>query len=244
MPIGSSASRARRAPRRRSTIPNILTIHDVGTHDGAAVHRDGVARGRTLRALMDGGRCRRGRRSTMRSQIARRPRRRARQGHRAPRPQAGEHLRHPRRPGEDPRLRPRASSTKRRRGGATQTHVGPTSPAWCWAPPATWRPSRCAAQRADHRSDLFAFGVILYEMLSGQPAFAGSTGVETMTAVLNDEPPDLRCRHGAGPSRPGESGAPLPRETPDRRFHSATDLAFAIGTVQTSRILMLAPRRR
>jgi Tol biopolymer transport system component len=94
-------------------------------------------------------------------------------------------------------------------------------------------PEQIRGQPADQRSDLFAFGAILYEMLSGQPAFARSTSVETMTAVLNDEPAEFEA-----------AGVPVPptlervvrrclEKTPERRFQSATDLAFAVGTTQS-----------
>ena len=46
-------------------------------------------------------------------------------------------------------------------------------------------------QPADQRSDLFAFGTILYEMLAGQRAFRGATAADTMTAILTKEPPEL-----------------------------------------------------
>ena len=94
-------------------------------------------------------------------------------------------------------------------------------------------PEQIRGLPADERADLFAFGAILYEMLSGQPAFARSTSVETMTAVLNDEPAEFEA-----------AGVPVPpalervvrrclEKTPERRFQSATDLAFAIGTMQS-----------
>jgi serine/threonine protein kinase len=45
--------------------------------------------------------------------------------------------------------------------------------------------------RDDHRSDIFSFGVIIYEMLSGQRAFLGESLAETMTAIVKEDPPDL-----------------------------------------------------
>ncbi|HYS09662.1 MAG TPA: protein kinase [Myxococcales bacterium] len=52
-------------------------------------------------------------------------------------------------------------------------------------------PEQVRAQSVDRRADLFAFGAILYEMLTGRRAFSGASGVETAYAVLNDEPPPL-----------------------------------------------------
>ena len=67
----------------------------------------------------------------------------------------------------------------------------------CSARSAIWRPSRSAASPVDHRADLFAFGAILYEMLSGQRAFRRDTAAETMTAILNDDPPHLLSERAA-----------------------------------------------
>ena len=50
-------------------------------------------------------------------------------------------------------------------------------------------PEQVRGLAVDHRSDIFAFGAILYEMLSGQRAFRGETGVDAMMAILKDEPP-------------------------------------------------------
>jgi eukaryotic-like serine/threonine-protein kinase len=52
-------------------------------------------------------------------------------------------------------------------------------------------PEQVRGTTADHRADIFAFGAILYEMLSGQRAFTGATPADTMTAILKEDPPDL-----------------------------------------------------
>jgi serine/threonine protein kinase len=52
-------------------------------------------------------------------------------------------------------------------------------------------PEQVRGTPADKRSDLFAFGTILYEMLSGQKAFRGDSAADTITAILTKEPPDL-----------------------------------------------------
>ena len=53
-------------------------------------------------------------------------------------------------------------------------------------------PEQVKGLAADHRSDLFSFGAILYEMLSGKRAFHGDSSAETMTAILKQDPPELR----------------------------------------------------
>ncbi|MGH9855444.1 MAG: serine/threonine-protein kinase, partial [Blastocatellia bacterium] len=52
-------------------------------------------------------------------------------------------------------------------------------------------PEQARGQEADHRSDIFSFGVILYEMLSGRRAFSGDSAVEVLNAILKEEPPEI-----------------------------------------------------
>jgi eukaryotic-like serine/threonine-protein kinase len=87
-------------------------------------------------------------------------------------------------------------------------------------------PEQVRGKPADRRSDLFSFGAILYEMLSGQRAFRGETAADTITAILTREPPDL-----AQTNRDIHPG--LDRivrhcleKNPEERFESARDLAF------------------
>jgi serine/threonine protein kinase/Tol biopolymer transport system component len=92
-------------------------------------------------------------------------------------------------------------------------------------------PEQLKGQRADHRSDIFSFGAILYEMLSGKRAFRGESMAETMSAILREDPPDL--------SESNKTISPaLERvvhhcleKNPEERFHSASDLAFAIESL-------------
>lgn len=89
-------------------------------------------------------------------------------------------------------------------------------------------PEQVKGQPADHRSDLFSFGAILYEMFSGRRAFKGDTKVETMNAILKQDPPDL--------SEPGGEVSPVVERVvrrclekrPEERFHSAHDLGLAL----------------
>src|SRR6202008_3864521 len=52
-------------------------------------------------------------------------------------------------------------------------------------------PEQVRGKAVDHRTDIFAFGAVLYEMISGQRAFHRDTSPETMTAILKEEPPEL-----------------------------------------------------
>jgi Tol biopolymer transport system component len=83
----------------------------------------------------------------------------------------------------------------------------------------------------DHRSDLFSFGAILFEMLSGRRAFQGDSSIETMNAILKEEPPEL-----AGSGRNVPPGIDrLVRHSleknPAMRFQSARDLAFDLESL-------------
>src|SRR5947208_5777936 len=92
-------------------------------------------------------------------------------------------------------------------------------------------PEQVRGHEADHRSDIFSFGSILYEMLAGQRAFRRDTMAETMTAILKEEPPEL-IETNAKISQPLEKIVRRCLEKkPERRFHSASDLAFAIESL-------------
>src|SRR5450830_2087646 len=60
-------------------------------------------------------------------------------------------------------------------------------------------PEQVRGEPADHRSDIFSFGVVLYEMLSGRKAFAGQSAVETLNAILHDDPAALVVTKGQMP---------------------------------------------
>jgi Tol biopolymer transport system component len=92
-------------------------------------------------------------------------------------------------------------------------------------------PEQVRGHEADHRSDIFSFGSILYEMLSGQRAFRRDTMAETMTAILKEEPPEL-SETNAKVSLPLEKIVRRCLEKkPEGRFHSASDLGFALETL-------------
>jgi eukaryotic-like serine/threonine-protein kinase len=93
-------------------------------------------------------------------------------------------------------------------------------------------PEQVRGGTVDHRSDIFSFGGILYEMLCGQRAFKRNTSAETMTAILNEDPQDF-------PSRTSGAIAPaLERivrhcleKQPGQRFQSAHDIAFDLESL-------------
>jgi serine/threonine protein kinase/dipeptidyl aminopeptidase/acylaminoacyl peptidase len=89
-------------------------------------------------------------------------------------------------------------------------------------------PEQVRGQSIDHRSDIFSFGAVLYEMLSGNRAFKGDTSVETMSAILREDPPELT--RAAPPVHPTVE-RPIRHcleKNPIERFRSAHDLAFQL----------------
>ena len=106
-----------------------------------------------------------------------------------------------------------------------------TSPGTVLGTAAYMSPEQVRGQSVDHRSDIFSFGAILYEMLAGRCAFKCGSSVETMNAILKEEPPELNL-----------SGINLPpavdvivrhclEKNPEERFQSARDLAFDLQRV-------------
>ncbi len=145
---------------------------------------------------------------------------------RAPGRQAVERLPHVRRAGEDPRLRHRhagrldePSRPPRATSPEPQAIVGDAG---------YLSPEQIRRERADARSDIFALGCVLYEMVTGRRTFPGETPPEALVATLRGEPRD-----------PADLVTGLPPELrrlilrclekkPDRRFQTAADLGFAL----------------
>ena len=92
-------------------------------------------------------------------------------------------------------------------------------------------PEQVRGQPTDHRSDIFSFGVVLYELLSGDGAFSAPSAIETMNAILKQDPPEM----------PDAVPPPLVRivqrcleKSPDLRFQSVRDLGFALQVLSGS----------
>src|ERR1035437_6052549 len=95
-------------------------------------------------------------------------------------------------------------------------------------------PEQVRGQVTDHRSDLFSFGAILYEMLSGKRSFHGETSVEIRNAILKEDPPELtEIGRAILPALDRIVGHCL-EKNPAERFQSARDVAFALGTLADS----------
>ena len=116
---------------------------------------------------------------------------------------------------------------------ATVAAPTPTQPGTVMGTAGYMSPEQVRGQTVDHHSDIFSLGAILYEMISGKRAFKGDTGVETMNAILKEDPPELN-----------ESGLNVTpgldrivrhclEKEPGLRFQSARDLAFDLESLSS-----------
>jgi len=95
-------------------------------------------------------------------------------------------------------------------------------------------PEQVRGETVDHRTDIFAFGAILYEMLTDKRAFQRSTSAETMAAILNDDPPGISQIVPTTPPGLQRVVHRCLEKIPEQRFHSASDLAFALEALSDS----------
>ena len=95
-------------------------------------------------------------------------------------------------------------------------------------------PEQVRGQEADHRSDIFAFGAILYEMLSGERPFRGDSAIEVMNAVLKEEPAELGETNAKVSPQLEKLVQRCLEKQPERRFQTAHDLGFALDALSTS----------
>ncbi|HEV8609726.1 MAG TPA: protein kinase [Thermoanaerobaculia bacterium] len=87
-------------------------------------------------------------------------------------------------------------------------------------------PEQVRGRPADSRSDIFSFGAILYEMLSGKRAFHRDTAADTMSAILREDPADLSSTNRQVTPALDRIIRHCLEKNPEARFHSAHDLAF------------------
>ncbi|MHB8215876.1 MAG: protein kinase domain-containing protein [Candidatus Sulfotelmatobacter sp.] len=92
-------------------------------------------------------------------------------------------------------------------------------------------PEQLRGKGVDHRSDIFSLGAILYEMLTGRRAFRGETEVDTITAVLREDPPEINLEEANIPVSFRQVIHHCLEKDPENRFQSARDLSFALDTL-------------
>ncbi|MEO8033524.1 MAG: protein kinase [Acidobacteriota bacterium] len=132
---------------------------------------------------------------------------------------------------------------------ATTAPTAPTEPGRMLGTVGYMSPEQIRGGGGDHRSDVFSFGAILYEMLTGRPAFRGDSPIETLNAILKEDPPDFSELGVRVPSALERSILHCLEKNPEERFQSARDIAFDLGALSglTSQVVVphaLWPRMR
>src|SRR5271156_1724338 len=118
--------------------------------------------------------------------------------------------------------------------GAAPTMTQKTDPGMVMGTAGYMSPEQVRGKTVDHRTDIFAFGAVLYEMLTGKRAFQRSTSAETMTAILNDDPPSISQIVQTTPPGLQRVIHRCLEKSPEQRFQSASDLAFALEALSDS----------
>ena len=186
--------------------PNIVTIYEIESADGIDFIVMEYVPGKTLDALSRRTGCGSARSCASPSRSRTRWRR-PRPGHRPPRPEARERGGEPRGCRQGSRLRPGEAGVGEETSDDQQTMTRETA-ASSAEPSGGGRgdgglhvPRAGDGGKVDSRSDVFSFGAVLYEMVTGRRAFAGSSTAETLAAVVRDQP-----------KAPSEVVADVPRE--------------------------------
>src|SRR5450830_682862 len=228
--------------------PNILAIHDFGRHDEVAYAVMELLEGETLRARLEQGALPARKAVDLAAQMAEGLAAAHEKGivHRDLKPEnvfvTGE--------GRVKLLDFGLAKQTNPVGGADsrlQTLERPTQPGTVMGTVGYMSPEQVRGEAADHRSDIFSFGAVLYEMLAGRQAFGRETAAESMTAILKEDPPEI-APGGTGPS-PALSRIVQHclEKKPGERFQSARDIAFALqalsGSTVTSGPSVAATRR-
>ena len=124
------------------------------------------------------------------------------------------------------------------------TGSGHTEPGTVMGTMGYMSPEQVRGLPVDHRSDIFSFGAILYEMLSGKKAFKRDTASDTMAAILSDEPPELtQSGRNISPALDHIVKHCLEKDR-DNRFQSARDIAFALSEQSSPTVASGAAARR
>ena len=226
--------------------PNILTIFDVGEHDRSPYVVSELLEGETLRQRLAGAALPQRKAVDYALQIARGLAAAHEMGivHRDLKPENLFVTRDGRVKILDFGL---AKLVTPRLGQALETNA-PTTPVFTEAgrilgTTGYMSPEQVRGQPADHRSDIFSFGSVLYEMLTGQRAFIRDTGVETMSAILKEDPPFLSSSPSVLPPGIDRVVRRCLEKNREERFQSSSDLAFALESALTDSAVSLPWRQ-
>jgi serine/threonine protein kinase len=232
--------------------PNITVVYDIGSHDGAPYVVSELLEGETLRAALAGGHLSARKAIDYAIQLAQGLAAAHEKGivHRDLKPENAFVT-------NDGRVKildfGLAKLTHTEEGSAQHTNLptaaAGTEPGVVLGTMGYMAPEQVRGRPADSRSDIFAFGAILYEMLSGKRAFHGDSAADTMSAILREDPPDLSVTNqNVSPGLERILRHCL-EKNPEQRFQSARDLAFdlealsGLSAPSTRTVAVVAPRR-
>jgi Tol biopolymer transport system component len=221
---------------------NILAIFDTGVHDGQLFAVTELLDGDTLRARLDSGALPARKAIDIATQIARGLAAAHEKGivHRDLKPENVFLLRDGLVKILDFGLATPAATS----AGATETVAAMTDPGTVMGTVGYMSPEQVRGQALDARTDLFALGAVLYEMLSGTRAFRGDTPADIASAVLREEPPELASPRGDLPPALERIVRHCLERNPGDRFQSARDVVFALETLSGSAVAATTPEPR
>jgi len=211
--------------------PNILSIFDFGTHDGTAYAVTELLEGETLRGRLDGAAIPQRQAVDWALQIAKGLSAAHSKGvvHRDLKPEnvfvtKDGHLKI-----LDFGLAKRVDSTSPDEQTSAPTGAGHTEPGTVMGTMGYMSPEQLRGLPVDHRSDIFSFGAILYELLSGRKAFKRDTASDTIAAVLKEQPPELtQSGRNVSPALDHIVRHCLEKDR-DERFQTMKDVVFALS---------------
>ncbi|MGC2056679.1 MAG: protein kinase [Candidatus Sulfotelmatobacter sp.] len=235
--LANDADRLRRFEQEARTIaalnhPNILGIHDIGEHDGAPFLVSEFLEGQTLRDKLVSGPMPMRRAIEYALGIAHGLAAAHEKGivHRDLKPENVFVTRDGRIKVLDFGLAKLVRPEENHETALTLTNPA-TLPGMVMGTVGYMSPEQVRGEPCDARSDIFSFGAVLYEMLTGKRAFKRETPAETMTAILREEPQPLNDTGWQGPLELQRILARCLEKNVARRFQSASDLAFAIESL-------------
>jgi Tol biopolymer transport system component len=226
--------------------PNVTAVYDVGTHDGAPYVVQELLEGETLRGVLAGGKLAPRRAVDYAVQIAHGLAAAHEKGivHRDLKPENVFVTNDGRVKILDFGLAKLTQQEKEPAATDLPTATRGTEPGVVLGTIGYMSPEQVRGKTADARSDIFSFGAILYEALSGKRAFTGDSAADTMSAILREDPPELSVTNQSVSPALERIVRHCLEKSPERRFHSAHDLAFDLEALSTPSGLAAAPPDR